>query len=373
VDNGTVITLTFSAAAGSSGSARLYYWDGEGWIIEQAANYAASVTSIAFASTGHNEVDGWPGGFYACELQVASNETQITYVTISDSTTGTASPGSDIWEQHNLPQFSTNLDNYKDFRISSMSGLIKYTGTAEFAEGTCGQRQVKGNVMENNWFSSTVGVGYARIIGQTEKDTRFGRWHDGMYSFAKIASDNDMKKQNPCFFGQNQVDGVLAPADTGTQTLCTMAAHNLDLKLDYLIFYVVFNWSVSLASPSPGDSWAELWWATEYATDNTAIYTESPTMLPASQRLAIEAQTSTQQHYQNKIHLAGIWKTIGKVGRIAAPLLKMFGGVASMFGPHGAAIGGVANSLGSVAQGVGNFEEATRKRGWEGAVEGMGE
>src|SRR6185312_6686532 len=358
LDNGVVVKFQFNAASTHGGQLNSYFWDGSQWTVAGApVIYAATATSVSY-STGHFESQGWPGGFYAFEITFAAAETGVTSITVLETFTGVAAPGQDILEFHALPQMLSQMDLYKDMRVTAYSGLIKYTGTQAYAEGVTAQRQVKGNVNEANWFNPALGsLPYTRLISQNDSSTRSGKWAKGMYSYAKISSPKDTEKLQFFTFGDPGQDQV--PGDGSLITQMSDGCIDLDNMPDYLVFYATFDYAAGSAAPSPGDSWCELWWATEYSTDSTLVEKKAPSVLAGSVRGAIEAQTSAVQHYENGIHLAGIWNTIGKVGRIASPLLGLFGRVASMFGPTGAAIGGAASAAGDIAGGIGRFQDAT--------------
>jgi hypothetical protein len=150
---------------------------------------------------------------------------------------------------------------------------------------------------------------------------------DGGYAYLKPTSEGDLAfildiKHGLTGGGYGSVSSLWFP---------------LEGQSDYLIF------AASAAVSGAGDCVLKIRWAVEFKTQNNWLETLPPEVLPAAFSDGMEAVASMQQFFENPWHWKDIFRTIGKVAKVGAPIL-------AQLGPYGVAGSAVLNGIGAGAE-----------------------
>lgn len=306
------INVAFSTVTTSAASRKLYiyrYDSGQRRLITTADSGAIGTNSIVVTL---NQATGlMTSGYYALSIEnLEPTATLASVLTSSANTLGS-------WAHYSLNQWDTFKANMQELRVLGASILYQNKASPLNKQGKVVVTQISGAV---DWYTGVVtGTGMYSYLTGTPGSGNFNL-EDGLYAWLKPSKESDMEYlPNMHTIGDG---GRIEDAQYPLQ------------GADYLGF------CCSCSQLGAGDGVWTICHAIEYRTRSMYINTLPPTISPGEWDMGVMAAISMEQYYHNPIHWKKIFATIGKIARVGAPVLKLFG-------PYGQMAGELADVIGS--------------------------
>lgn len=312
-DGGTIV-FNFNWSVASTVAAQykayIYLWDsGMRRLLTTADSGAIGSTAINVTLNSPNSYSG----YYSFTVE----NTGTVSATVSLDITSTNTYHS--WEHHNVQNFSGNRNNTHKTAVYAASALVQNKASANNRQGKIAGVQGAG---DSDWWgyyvrgAGTTGV-YSLIV--SEPTSRQFPLETGLYGFLKPSGPKDMDWLNPyATFGSS----------TAIEDICfPMQGY------DYLVV------AASCSTNAAADLSLTVTHALEYQTRNIWLEAIPPSMPPDDWEAGVIAIVSMEQFYENPIHWRKIFQTIGKISKVAAPIITKFVPYGNIAGPIVGAIG----------------------------------
>lgn len=309
------VTVTFTAdsamGAGVTTDIYLYKWDGGNW------NNVGNFIILAGASVATNSSSIVSSGYYA--FDVVNRDTTVTSHSYSFSFTSHVNLGS-CWAHRCLPGLELNMDEVSDLRILGASMWLKNVSSDLNKNGNIVVSQIPAGSQWNTQYAQSGSPSFYDKLFSVAQERDFVL-ANGYYGFIKPSSEDDFDYIHN--FGHS----------VGDITSYTM--FELETPKDFLAL-------AATCATGGGECILKVGISVEYKTTNEWFERRQPTALADSWSAAISGVCSMQQHYENRVHFKTIMGTIGKIARLASPIL-------SLFGPYGQAAAAAASGVGLVS------------------------
>ena len=314
----SLLTITFAADPGATGMFEIWrYNNGTPVLFAGQSTTAATLAyPITITVSDYYKV-------YAAQTNAAAS---VNAKTISIFHSSTCS----IWEHRYLPGIFDNADELTGIRINAAAIRWSNNAAENFRSGrVVGIQLDKGQY----WYGVASDPDpFSKLMSlAANKDRPFDK---GIYGFLKGTEDNDFRMQRPFNI-----------SNWGMST----ANYPLEEESGYLAV------CAKVVQTDGRDSWAAFYYGIEFTSNNTWFDRVPPTLLPGAWEQAMEAVASLEQWYENPVHWRDIISTIGKIAKVAAPILGIFGG-------RGRIAGAIAQGVGDVATEVSTIGVKKRRR-----------
>lgn len=313
--SGAQPTLTFTVstavAAGNQIRFTIYKWDGGNWnqqgfMLITAGNVSTTWTPGASGTSGYfafdcinNDITGGPG----------QQNVSITYE--SNPLLGSA------WAHRAIPGLEDNMEEVADMRVLGASMWLKNIAPDLYKNGNIVVAQLPARSQWSTQYAqSTSPTFYDRLFSVAqEKDFILS---NGYYGFLKPSNEDDF----------DYLGSFIHSAGDVTSFTC----YDLETPKDFLALAATTQYR-------GGECTLKCGIAVEFKTTNEWFERQQPTAQAASWAAAISGVSTMRQHYENRVHFKTIMGTIGKIARLASPIL-------SLFGPYGQAAAAATSGVG---------------------------
>lgn len=294
----------------------IYRWSGGTWIELPPV----TATSPAGSGAWNIPVALAQSGYYAFSVDFAKLTTDYS------ATLAFTSHTTQVWAHAPMGDiFPYNVQQINGIRTLAVGALLKNEASPLNQQGNLIMLQAS---KDEDWYETYASQvsGFYDFCFDTASEKDF-LLRNGGYAYLKPTSEEDLAFNDDIKHG--------APG-TGYGTIASLwfQLHN---QSDYLIF------AASCDTQGGGDCVWKIKWAVEYKTQNNWIERTPPVVAPQAFSDGIEAVSGMQQFFENPIHWKNIFKTIGKVAQVGAPIL-------AQLGPYGQAGSSVLNAIGGITQ-----------------------
>lgn len=311
-----IFTVQFTTPTTVAASRKMYlyrYDSGIRRLVTTADSGAIGNTTFNITLTTANGLI--QSGYYSVTLQ--NNEATSGVFTFNSNSVNTL--GS--WEHYPAGQFVNQKVVTEDMRVMAVNLLVQ-NKSAELTKQ--GKAAVVQAIRSEDWISSYANPNMFNIISSTP-GAKVTNWAEGLYAFLKPTKEQDME-----YLETFQTFGAF---NTATSNFVIEDTAYALQQSDYLVF------CISTTVEGAGDATLLSTMACEYRTRSMWQNVQAPSISPEEFELGVQAVISMEQFYTNPVHWAKIFSTIGKIARVAAPLV-------AKFAPYGALIAPVISALG---------------------------
>ena len=271
-------------------SVALWRWDGSKWVMQETKVGDGIASSVSFDVL----IPAYYSLTFGADLALVGGDYTLA---ISHSTTA------DSWAHAPLPGLNENRDSVNAIRIMGTSFKLRNEASPLNRQGTFVMMQApKGRGWQDYAFPDnafTLAPMFDYVFGLNGE---IGMSLDkGGYIFLKPSEASDFSLQQPFDL-----------EDFGVADAC----FPIKPEAGFIVC------AMSATSAGAGDLYGHFDYACEYNTENPWFTIEAPYCLPEAWRAGIEAIASMQQVYENPWHFSDILGTIGKLARVATPILS---------------------------------------------------
>lgn len=297
------VIFTTPTTVAASRKMRVYRYDsGIRRLIAQADSGAIGNTTFSL-TLAHLPpvVDNMQTGYYG--INIYNGEPTSGFFTFN--TQSLLMRGS--WQHFPLAQWVNQKAVATDLRVMAANVLLQNKSSELNKQGKVAICQAR---KTEDWVSAYATQNMYNNISLSPGAATFN-WQDGCYGFLKPTQDDDMEylKLFQTFGGLNAAANAFFIEDS---------AYAL-VQSDYLAF------CISTTQAGAGDGVITISHAVEYRTRSMWQSLATPMTSEAEFAAGVQAIVSMEQFYENPVHWAKIFSTIGRIARVSSPILAAFG------------------------------------------------